>query len=223
MVLRMRHHTLMQNPSDQQAPAGATLWWAVLLLLLLPLALTGCATSADDQAVNCPRPGLMQHADRLVVFDNMAAPTRETVTVKAELAGYSYGCRPMPKKGAMEMHMTLSFAATRQPLAPELKGLTLPYFVAVLDPQGNIVERQRHKVRLVFGARDNSTADRIAKSPDTAARDQDHVIFVAAPTAAAAAGYRVTFGFELVPAQLRYNQGDSTLSLSTSSSQPRKG
>jgi hypothetical protein len=203
------------HPETETADIARPAWWGALLLLVLPLlllALSGCVSAAERQARECPRAGMMQYADRLSVFDDMQAPTPETVTVNARLAGYNYGCRAVPKKGALEVHLTLSFAAQRTALAGGLKGITLPYFVAVIDAKGNIVERQRHKVRLAFSDQDSSSADRIARSPDAAAKDQDHVILVRGMDAADAQNHRITFGFELVPAQLRHNRGEAASS-----------
>ncbi len=211
MVAAMSSPTLF-SPADRHNALRRPRGWVMAVLLLLPL-LSGCTgtTAAQEQARLCPRAGLMQQADNLVVFDNMRNPSRETVTVKARLAGYNYGCQAVPKKGALELHLTLSFMAERTALAPDLKGLSLPYFVAILDKQGNIVERQRHNVRLVFGDQDTSSADRIAKSPDVAAADVDLVLMVRGQDANDAQSHRITFGFELVPAQLRYNQGEADL------------
>lgn len=213
-------------PDTTVTPARVSGAVAVLLIVPLVLALlAGCTSvaerSAQKQARECPRAATLLNADKLAVFDNMKNPSRETVTVNARLAGYNYGCRAVPKKGALEVHLTLSFRAERTTLAGNMKGLSLPYFVAIIDKNGNIVERQRKKVRLTFGDQDSSTADRIKKSPNVALVDEDIVLMVQGQDAADAQAHRITFGFELVPAQVRYNQGDADLTAPLSNN--RKG
>lgn len=175
-------------------------------LCLVLAGLSACATSEPkDPGFRCPRAGMMQASDRLPVFQDMVNPSRETVTVKAQLLGLTYGCQPVPRRGALETHLTLSFTAERTPLAGDLKGLTLPYFIAIVDANGVIVDRQRHKVRLSF---DNSNPK---LPPNVTMADADHKFDVPAPSAMAGGDYRVVTGFELIPAQLRYNRGDTEL------------
>lgn len=183
--------------------------WAILIVVL-PL-LSACAT-ADEQAVakpaptfGCPRGGLMRDADRLAVFENMANPSRETVTVKAQLYGMTYECKPVPKQGAIELTVTSRFVADRMPLGGSLKGLTLPYFVAVLDSSDNIIVHERFDVRLTFGEGSKNLP------PTRALVQESRVVSVAAPDAMAAGNYKIVAGFELIPAQVRYNKGESEL------------
>lgn len=169
------------------------------------LLLAGCQTGDKDPGYRCPQAGMMKDADRLAVFEDMANPSRETVTVKGQLFGMTYGCKPAPKKSAMEFHLTLSFSAKKTPLAADLKGLSLPYFVAIIDPEGNLVESRRFKVRLDF---QNSNPK---YGPDTAVTEEDQNFDVQVPDPITAGKYRVVSGFELIPAQLRYNQGETNL------------
>lgn len=170
--------------------------------LAVVLLLAGCAGGPPkDPGYRCPQAGMMRHADQLAVFSDMANPSRESVTVRAQLPGLTYGCRPVPRRGAVEFHLALSFTAERLPAAGALKGISLPYFVAVLGPDGQIVERRRFKVRLTFDEKNKKLR------PNMAAADADHTFDVAAPDAMAAGNYRVVAGFELIPAQLRFNQG----------------
>lgn len=183
--------------------------WAVLIVVL-PL-LSACAT-ADEQAAakpaptfGCPRGGLMRDADRLAVFEDMANPSRETVTVKAQLYGMTYECKPVPRQGVIEVSVSSRFVADRMPLGGSLKGLTLPYFVAVLDSNDNILVHERFNVRMVFGEGGKKLP------PTRALVQEDRVIAVAAPDAMAAGNYKIVAGFELIPAQVRYNKGDVEL------------
>lgn len=183
--------------------------WAVLIIVL-PL-LSACAGVDEDEVAppapsfGCPRAGLMPDADRLPVFEDMANPSRETVTVKAQLYGITYACKPVPQRGEMSVTMTLRFVADRMPLAGSLKGLTLPYFIAVLDENDNILMHRRGDVRMVFGAGGK-------KVPATQARAEQEVVApIPAPDAMAAGAYKIVAGFELIPAQIRYNRGDSAL------------
>lgn len=173
--------------------------------------LAGCAGGDDIDAAKpaptfgCPRAGLMPSGDRLAVFENMANPSRETVTVKAQLYGMTYECKPVPSRGEIEVTLTARFVADRMPLAGSLKGLTLPYFIAVLDAEDNILMHRRFDVRLTFGEGGKNIATTQARA------EAEHIIPVAAPDAMAAGNYKIVAGFELIPAQIRYNKGDLAL------------
>lgn len=191
--------------------------WAALIVVL-PL-LSGCASTDDDApakaaASGCPRTGLMPGADRLPVFEDMANPSRETVTVKAQLYGITYTCKPVPKRGEVEVNLNLRFVADRMPLAGSLKGLTLPYFIAVLDENDDILMRRRGNVRLVFGEGAKDIA------PTQARVNEEVLAPVPAPDAMAAGNYKIVAGFELIPAQLRYNNGESDLAMAPEQAAP---
>lgn len=182
--------------------------WA-LLIAVLPL-LSACASAGTDTprkapTFACPQAGMMRDADRLAVFEDMANPSRETVTVKAQLYGMTYECKPRPERGALEVAVTTRFAADRMPLGGSLKGLTLPYFVAVVDASENIIVHERFDVRLTFG-------EGAKNLPQTRAQVQEvRVIDIPAPDAMAGGTYKILAGFELIPAQVRYNRGESDL------------
>ena len=155
---------------------------AALLIVVLPL-LSACATADGTEApkpaptFGCPRGGLMRDADRLAVFEDMANPSRETVTVKAQLYGMNYACKPVPKRGEIEVAVTTRFVADRMPLGGSLKGLTLPYFVAVLDQNENILVHERFDVRLTFGEGSKNLP------PTRAIAQEERMIAIAAPDA----------------------------------------
>ncbi len=182
---------------------------AALSFVVLSL-LAGCAaTPTEEEALaptfGCPRAGLMPDADRLAVFSDMKNPTRENVTVKAELYGITYTCKPVPHRGEIEVALTARFVADRQPVAGGLKGLTLPYFIAVLDENDTILMHRRFSVRLTFGEGAKNLA------PTRARAQEQHTIPVAAPDAMAAGNYKIVAGFELIPAQVYYNKGQEIL------------
>lgn len=161
--------------------------------LAASVTLAACAGTARPDT-RCPTAGFMPGADTLRVFADMAAPKAAEQKVRADMVNYKYGCRPVPAKGSMEVALTLDFQAERLPPAGAMKGLTLPYFIAVLDPQEKVVERRAFTVRLKF-----DEAGRVVQS-------EDHRILVAMPAPQAAPGYKIAFGFELTPAQLAFNR-----------------
>mgnify|MGYP003394800120 CR=1 FL=1 len=166
--------------------------------------LAGCAASTPELAYTCPTAGFIPDGDRLAVFRNMANPDPEAIMVRAELLNFRYVCKPVPRKGVMEVDMTLTFMADR--LEGDMKALSLPYFVAVLDENENIVERQRHNIRLTFGKNEVKVKDGLPDTRAMAAAQHTVAVAVIAPTKADK--HRVVFGFELTPAQVRFNRGE---------------
>ncbi len=166
--------------------------------------LAGCAASDQDPGYRCPTVGFIPGGDRLPVFQNMANPDPKSIAVQAEFLNFNYVCQPVPRKGVMEVDVTLTFMADR--IEGEMKALSLPYFVAVLDENENIVERQRHSVRLTFGKNEVKAKDEV---PDTRAMTYvEHTVAVAVNDPTKADQHRVVFGFELTPAQVRFNRGE---------------
>lgn len=175
--------------------------------LVAALWLAGCAAGNQELGYTCPTAGLIPDGDRLTIFRNMANPDPKDLTVRAEILNFRYVCKPVPRKGVMEVDMTVTFMADR--IEGDMKALSLPYFVAVLDENENIVERQRHSIRLTFGKNEVKAKDEL---PDTRALSPaEHTLRVAVNDPMLANKNRVVLGFELTPAQVRFNRGEDVL------------
>lgn len=173
----------------------------------LCLALTACA-GAPRAA--CPVAGILQGADRLPVFADMREQgDPQTQTVQGQIVNFAGGCAPasdtkIPLLGKKEQAKGMVYdldihfqgeryeAATSDGKGP-LKGLSLPYFVAVLGPGDQILQRARFSVKLGFDDQGHAVAQ------------EQHRLVIPEATPDNAADYRVTFGFELTPQQLAYN------------------
>ncbi len=131
------------RPSLHHAWRGASL--AALLLL------GGCgmfSKKSDEPPQPCPRVGILGDAQKSVQF--RAGPGRDLTDVafELELLDFNGGCKFVDKNAAVVVTFTLQVAGTRGPAAGDLRELRVPYFVAVVDKQQNILSRDAFAARV---------------------------------------------------------------------------
>lgn len=151
---------------------------AILALLLV----SGCSWfSKGDAHFSCPRTGFINYADKLV-----------EPGIEAVFTGYTGTCKPADNAVALDLTLPLHVQKVGE-YAPEK--VTLPYFVAVLSPDEEVLQRQ-------------SFTSEIKIDPETGVGDgsEDHTITVPLPQGAQAYRYKIAFGFELTPEQLNSNK-----------------
>jgi hypothetical protein len=159
------------------------------IVLLAVMILSGCSLFGKGATdFSCPKTGLIADAATLT----LSAPGGKEKGVEAVLQGFSGDCTKTAD--GIEMTLALPFAAKRNPAAAALQEQQLPYFIAVLSPNEDILQRQAFSTTISF---DNT---------NTGTSTEEHTISIPLPAGAQAYGYKVIAGFALTPDQLRYNK-----------------
>lgn len=134
------------RPAVQAALRGAGL--AGLLLL------AGCGSGgwfskkSDEPPQPCPRVGILGDAQKSVQFRAGAGRDLTDVAFEVELLDFNGGCKFAEKNSVVTVTFTLQVAGTRGPAAGDARELSVPYFVAVVDKQQNILSRDGFTARL---------------------------------------------------------------------------
>jgi len=162
-----------------------------LLTLLAVLALAGCATSPVLPEI-CPQTGFIENADRAPFFDG------DKVIVRATIAGFGGDCRfAKQEKGETakkaEIDLTVPFVARRSAESTQ-KSIELPYFIAVLSPDEQVLQRQAFRTVLTFNKDGHAEGE------------ESHRVVIPVPAGAPADAYKLAVGFALTPDQLKYNE-----------------
>lgn len=162
-----------------------------MLVFLLGPILSGC-TGTKKEMPPCPETGLILAASQISVFAENAAPETESKLLDGYLADYRGSCRN--RDGALEFDLELDIIGQRGPAGEKLKRAEFPYFVALLDPAENILQRQGFSSTVSFdnaGGGMKTEKHRLRFMPEDGTSLRLH---------------KVAIGFELTPEQLAYNR-----------------
>lgn len=162
------------------------------LAFLFCLVLAACA-GAPKEAGNCPAAGVLQGSGNIPIFTDEA--TRGDIRVRGTVGAFRGACREKTQ-GNVEFLLEVDFMVNKTPLAGELKGLRLPYFIAVVDGAENVLQKERFWTKVDF---DNK---------DSAKTTGEHVIRFPLSSGGTPRDYKIVFGFELTKEQLDFNRGD---------------
>lgn len=174
-----------------------------LPLLALALVLAGCSTadrlnpfsSSASSLPPCPRLAVLDDVDRLTVFRDGPGRDVTDILFEARILGVRGECRHGDGRVAVETD--ISFEALRGP-ADLGRQAQIRYFVAVVDPQRQILNKRIFEVVVAFppNADRGVVTDQLQQMiPLTAGRS--------------AAAYTVAFGLQLDADQLDYNRGEA--------------
>jgi len=155
-------------------------------------ALAGCSTPTPP-AMFCPEVLTMQQGRDLVAFaPDVAGPAG--VITQARITGVAGSCTLHPEKKELVISFQTGFAATNGPADHNLP-VTLPYFVAIVDPQNdnNILAEQFYTATLKFDG--NASIAQLVSKPVKLDFPNDH----------ASGHLQVLVGFKLTPEQQAYN------------------
>lgn len=154
-----------------------------IIFLLSFLLLSGCAVlSKGGEAPNCPQIGFLNHAEAV-----------EAETFHAEFGRLTGTCKAT-RKGDVRFDLILPFEVTKNSEGAALDTLDLPYFMAVLSPEGEVLQRTSFSTKVDF------------KGATAVTGAEEHRIYLPIRTGASAGDYRVLIGFALTPEQLKHNQ-----------------
>ncbi len=127
--------------------------------LLLPLVLLASCGSGGwfgkkevEPPLPCPRIGILGDARKAVQFRPGPGRDLTDVAYEVELLDYNGGCKfedkDKVKNVAVTVTFTLQIAATRGPAAGDSRESVVPYFIAVVDKQQNILSRDAFLARI---------------------------------------------------------------------------
>lgn len=199
--------------------AGVTINFGVLnimkkFLSLLALLLVASCVTPTEKPVACPEIGILPEAENITFFDNAQSleNTSKNMKVSASFANYKGNC--VLKPGRIEFSMEVFFKAERGRAGGALDEFQLPYFMAVLTPQDEILQRDAFQTSILFNERGIGLSS------------EKHVVvipvsFIGADgkkidgeeqrkqvIANTIASRKVVLGFALSPEQLAYNKGE---------------
>lgn len=159
--------------------------WAVLLVILL----SGCSYFAKPvEDFTCPRTGFVAGTDKVTFL----APGTTEVGSSAVIKGFTGDCRF--KNNQAEINISLPFAVKKGAGGAELKEVQLPYFIAVLTSDDEILQRHAFSTTITF---DNT---------GVGTTTEDHRLKLPLSAPADVHKYKIVMGFALTPDQLDYNK-----------------
>jgi hypothetical protein len=122
------------------------------LLILAFVMLAGVLSACGGNKRNtppCPRVGILGDAQKVTQYRDGPGRDLTDVTFEAELLDYNGGCKFEDKQSTVVISFILQVGATRGPAASKQEAL-VPYFVALVDTQQNILSRERFVARIPF-------------------------------------------------------------------------
>ncbi|MBU6475567.1 MAG: hypothetical protein KGL10_05885 [Alphaproteobacteria bacterium] len=165
--------------------------------LLAALLLAGCAHKPPPTGI-CPTTGFIDNTDTITYLapDAVKGAGEKNVAVRGSINGYSGSCAfADKKKDAVLVDLKVPFVAQKGPAGAGLKQQEFPYFIAVLSPQDEILQRTAFTVTVDFD------------KGDSGENTEDHSIRIPLPHGTdGASRYKVIIGFALTHAQYDYNK-----------------
>jgi hypothetical protein len=162
-------------------------------------ALLPAACGSSDRTalpVACPRPGIL--ADGADLTRWQPGPVRDLTTLvfDARLTGLNGTCRPGRRDRSLEVTLTATFAVERGAAGSGARVAELPWFIAVVGPGEEILQRQSFVERLAFNR------------GETRAAGETEPVRLSLPVGEErrATDYRIFVSFELTPEDVAVNR-----------------
>ena len=135
----------------------------------------------------------MLGTDVLTVKSDDSAPAAPANTAAtARLRNFEYGCQP-DGKGGTDYTLHLDIMASKPLENVNLKTLELPYFIGIVTPDENVLQRSAFTTKMTFD------------DTGVATTKDKHQLHIPADLAAAAK-YKIAIGFILTPQQMEDNR-----------------
>jgi hypothetical protein len=131
---------------------GSLLWPRRAVLLGLTAGLLGaCSLFEKSAPPPCPHVAMLDEAKSLSLYREGAGRDLTDVTFEGKLGSVQASCEVSSDAGRMtiESKVALVIEATRGP-AGQGDALTLPYFIAIVDPDKHILAKQNFEAKLAF-------------------------------------------------------------------------
>ena len=185
----------------------------IIASLAAALLLAGCMGKPKDDSVPCPETGILQDAGEITVFKDGAGQTVENVISSARLANYSGGC--VYRNGNVEFVLNLDFEAVQGTQGDKLKHFNFPYFIAILSPAEEVLQRQSFSTTVPFDNKRQGAA--VVDGSRTQAvylggaglMREEHRLRLPVANRDAVRQHKVVVGFRLTPDQLAFNRSGS--------------
>lgn len=133
--------------------------------------LSGCAMfSPSEEEFSCPKTGFVANASTVVSHGT-----------EARISGFSGECKF--KKNIVEISLTLPFTARKNVAKASLKEEKLSYFIAILSPEEDILQRKAFSTKIEF--------DKDGKGVST----EEHILKIPMTNPLEAYKYKVAIGF----------------------------
>ena len=169
---------------------------AAALAALFPAACGGGSGQGTALPVACPRPGIL--ADGADLTRWQPGPVRDLTTLvfDARLTGLNGTCRPGRRDRSLEVVLTPAFSVERGPAGGGARVAELPWFVAVVGPGDEVLQRQSFVERMAFNR------------GETRAAGEGEPVRLSLPVGEErrATDYRIFVSFELAPEDVAVNR-----------------
>jgi len=142
-----------------------------IISFLVVILLSGCAMSSQsEEGFLCPKTGFVANAS--TVISNGA---------EARIGGFFGECKF--EKNMVEISLTLPFTARKVATEAVLKEEKLSYFIAILSPEEDILQRKAFSTKIEF--------DKDGKGVST----EEHILKIPMTNPSEAYKYKVAIGF----------------------------
>jgi hypothetical protein len=184
-------------------PSAIAVRGLLAALVLVPLA--ACSNSADPRAArgqsplrtvaraDCPHVGVLADAADLTRFRAGGGEDLTDMVMDAKVVGVAGSCDLARRATNVDLAVTIQ--ATRGP-ASGTRVLDVPYFVAVTDRDGNVVDRASFSARFEFPA--NRTTARLV--------GEEIRLVLPTPEGMRGRDYAVTVGLQVDEKELAFNR-----------------
>jgi hypothetical protein len=155
----------------------------------------GCSGEPPPVAL-CPGGGILPEANTLVQFREGGGRDVTDMVVQGQIVDIRIGCTYSTKrnKPSVTLDLQIAFAAERGP-ADRTRRAALPYFVAIVDAERNVVAREN----FIAGFEWTDNRPRVG-------RVDQWEPFIPLNSNAEGPGYQIVIGFQLTAEQLAWNR-----------------
>jgi hypothetical protein len=166
---------------------------ALAALVVGPLALAGCAWIGDvgSNKYTCPNVGQAPGADKIPLF-GPAGHASKDVVVGGRIYDISTNCER--DKVGLVIDAKITFVADRASAAT--KDATLPYFVALVDPQQRVLTEESFQITVQF----------VGGEAERRMPPEDITVHLPVKDPTVGNAYYVIVGFQLTPDQIAFNR-----------------
>ena len=157
------------------------------------LATAGCAGGDAKNAIPCPETGLMLDATHLTAFNPPSSTAAANAVVIGRIDNYRGACRM--RDNTLEFVLDIEIGGRKGPAAPkDLERAKFPYFLAILGPDEEVLQRQSFESLIMFSKDGYGFAT------------EKHNMRLPIEDKKTVRQHKVVIGFELTHEQLAYNR-----------------